>query len=75
MYAQKPERGTLSRSLGFGEAEDQPEEMRDHAVTCEFVDKTSWEVEVQWVVPLITSFILLKILPGRRCQAERHTCP
>lgn len=46
-----------------------------HAVTSESVDKTSWEVGGQWVMSPVTSFILLKILSGRRCQAEKHTCP
>lgn len=39
-----------------------------HAVTSESVDKTSWEVGGQWVMSPVTSFILLKILSGRRCQ-------
>lgn len=39
-----------------------------HAVTSKSVDKTSWEVGGQWVMSPVSSFILLKILSGRRCQ-------
>lgn len=46
----------------------------ENAVTCNPSTRQT-EVGGQWVMSAVSFFILLKILLGGRCQAERHSCP